>query len=139
MSTVQELFEEGLKRYEAGEPVASLLPVFKEVAEKQPRSGPALTCLAWLYLLNNQAPLAVKHAKQAAKLAPADAQAHVNLALALLEAKQPGVREIVERARQVLAVSPDQAEEVQKNCRDGLVRRPDWKALQKVQQWLFEE
>ncbi|AGY56623.1 Zn-dependent protease [Gloeobacter kilaueensis] len=140
MSTtpLQERFDEGIRRYEAGESPATLLPLFLDIAQKQPKNGPALTCLAWLYLLAADAPKALKAAKQAVKLAPADAQSHVNLALALLETGQKGVREAIERAQQIVQIDGEQGKEVRKNCEEGLVRRPDWKAMLKVRNWLFE-
>ncbi|BAC91331.1 hypothetical protein [Gloeobacter violaceus] len=138
MNAVQELFDQSIQRYEAGEAADVLLPVFREIAEKQPKNGPALTCLAWLYLLNSEAPKALKVAKQATKLAPADAQAYVNLSLAMLETGQKGVREPIERAQQVCQLDPKQAEEVRKNFEEGLKRRPEWKELTKVRNWLFE-
>jgi predicted Zn-dependent protease len=139
MNAVEELFAAGIQRYEAGEAPATLIPIFKEIVDQQPKNGTAMTCLAWLYLLNEEAPKALKFAKQAVKLAPADAQAYVNQALAILDAKASGVREPIERAKQIMQVDASQAEEVQRNCTDGLTRKPDWKALQKVQKWLFEE
>lgn len=139
MLTVEEQFEEGLKRYEAGEPAANLLDTFRAVVEKQPGSGPAHTCLAWLYLLVGDEARALKVARQAAKLAPTDAQTHVNLALAMLDSGQKGVREPIDRARQVLSLDTKQVEEVRKNCDEGLQRRADWTAMQKVRKWLFEE
>ncbi len=138
ITDIQDTFDEGIRRYEAGEPVEDLLPLFREVVEQQPKNGPALTCLAWLYLLNDEGEKALKAAKGAAKLAPADAQAYVNLALAMLETGKKGVREPIERVQQILPVDGDQAEEVRKNCAEGLSRKPGWKAMEKVQQWLFE-
>jgi len=84
-NTVDSLFDTGLERYKAGEAATSLIPLFKEVCDRSPKSSPAWTCLAWLYLLDNKASLAYKAAQKAVKLNPQDPQARVNLAVAMLE------------------------------------------------------
>lgn len=136
--TVEALFDEGLKRYQEGENVTELLPLFKEVCDRAPKSSPAWTCLAWLYLLDNKPTQASKAAKTAVKLSPQDPQARVNLAIALLETAQKGVREHVEVAAQLVMAVPELRDEVKRNCEDGLSRKPGWKSLIKVQNWLFE-
>jgi predicted Zn-dependent protease len=136
--TVEALFEEGLKRYNAGESPASLLPVFKDVCDRSPKSSPAWTCLAWLYLLDNKPTQAAKAAQRAVKLNPQDPQARVNLAIAMLETAQKGVREHIEMASQLISVVPELKEEVERNFEDGLSKKPDWKSLLRVKQWLFE-
>lgn len=134
---LQQMFDDGIKRYEAGEPARDLVPLFRQIVDQQPKNGSALTCLAWLYLLSDDAQRALKAAKQAAKLNPADAQSYVNLALAMLDTDQKGVREPVERAQQIFTVDTQQAEEVHKNLTEALERKPGWKAVLKVQQWLY--
>lgn len=134
---LQQMFDDGIKRYEAGEPARDLVPLFRQIVDQQPKNGSALTCLAWLYLLSDDAPRALKAAKQAIKLNPADAQSYVNLALAMLDTDQKGVREPVERAQQIFTVDTQQAEEVHKNLTEALERKPGWKAVLKVQQWLY--
>ncbi|HEY9698833.1 MAG TPA: tetratricopeptide repeat protein [Trichocoleus sp.] len=136
--TVEALFEEGLKRYNAGESPASLLPVFKDVCDRSPKSSPAWTCLAWLYLLDNKPTQAAKAAQRAVKLNPQDPQARVNLAIAMLETAQKGVREHIEMASQLISVVPELKEEVERNFEDGLSKKPEWKSLLRVKQWLFE-
>lgn len=136
--TVEALFEEGLERYNAGEAPTDLLPVFKEVCDRSPKSSPAWTCLAWLYLLDNKPTQAAKAAQKAVKLNPQDPQARVNLAIAMLETAQKGVREHIEMASQLITVVPELKEEVERNFEDGLSRKPDWKSLLRVKQWLFE-
>jgi tetratricopeptide (TPR) repeat protein len=136
--TTDELFDHGLERYQAGEPPADLIPLFKEVCDRSPKTSSAWTCLAWLYLLDSKPSLAYKAALKAVKLNPQDPQARVNLAVAMLETAKTGVREHVEAATQVCMASSELQEEVHKNFEDALTRRPDWKAMKRVQAWMFE-
>ncbi len=137
--TVEALFDEGLERYKAGESAESLIPVFKEVCDRAPKSSPAWTCLAWLYLLDEKPSLAYKAASKAVKLNAEDPQARVNLAIAMLETQKKGVRDHIEITQQIIMAVSELYEEVKKNCEDGLERKPDWKALSRVYKWLFEE
>ncbi|NJN87888.1 MAG: hypothetical protein HC881_18310 [Leptolyngbyaceae cyanobacterium SL_7_1] len=136
--TIDALFDEGIQRYQAGETPATLIPVFKEVCDRTPKSASAWTCLAWLYLLDNKPTPAYKAAKKAVKLNPQDAQSRVNLAIAMLETAQSGVREHVDIARQLVMAVEELREEVKHNFEDGLARKPGWKSLQRVQNWIFE-
>lgn len=136
--TVEALFDQGLERYRAGESPETLLPLFKEVCERSPKSSPAWTCLSWLYLLDNKPTQAYKSAQKAVKLNPQDPQARINLAIAMLETAQKGVREQVEVAGQIVFAVPELREEVEQNFEEGLSRKPDWKSLQRVKSWLFE-
>jgi predicted Zn-dependent protease len=135
---IETLFDNGLERYKAGEPISDLIPVFQEVCDRAPKSSPAWTCLAWLYLLDNKATLATKAAQKAVKLNPQDPQARVNLAIAMLETKQKGLREHVEFAQQLIFVNEEWRDEIKASIQDGLTRKPDWQSLQKVSNWLFE-
>lgn len=136
--TAESLFEQGIEQYKAGANAGELIPVFKEVCDRAPKSSAALTCLAWLYLLEDKPNSALKVAQKAVKLTPQDPQGRVNLALALLETGKKGVRDHIEEANQVMMLSSELKEEVQKNIEEGLSRKPDWKNLQRVQKWLFE-
>ncbi|BAZ07696.1 hypothetical protein [Calothrix sp. NIES-3974] len=136
--TVEALFDSGLERYKAGEPIAELIPVFKEICDRAPKSSAAWTCLAWLYMLENKSNLAVKAAQKAVKLNPQDPQARINLAAALLDTNQKGVREHVDFAQQLIFVNEEWLEEIKSSIEDGLTRRPDWKSLAKIKAWLFE-
>ncbi|MEG4283048.1 hypothetical protein QUB68_07960 [Microcoleus sp. A006_D1] len=136
--TPEELFKEGFDRYQAGEAPANLIPVFKEVCEKSPKNGNAWASLSWLYLLENKPTSAQKAAKTAVKLNPHDPQARINLAVAILDLKEKGVRPHVEVAQQLLMASDELFDEVKKNFEEGLSRKPDWKSLARVQQWLME-
>lgn len=138
-NTVESLFDTGLERYKAGESVDSLIPVFKEVCDRAPRSSPAWTCLAWLYLLDNQPNLAYKAAQKAVKLNSQDVQARINLALAMLESNQKGLREHVNFAKQLIFVNPEWRDEIINSIEDGFSRKPDWQSLAKVKTWLFED
>lgn len=135
--TPEELFKEGFDRYQAGEPPETLIPVFKEVCDRTPKNSNAWTSLAWLYLLDDKPSPAYKAAKNAVKLNPHDPQARVNLAVSMLELGQKGVRPHVEIAQQTMLVSQEWREELEKNFQEGLTRKPDWKSLNRVRNWLF--
>jgi len=137
VETVESLFDTGLSRYKAGESVEELIPVFQEVCDRAPKSGSAWICLAWLYLLDNKSDLAYKAAQKAVKLNPQDPQARINLALAMLESGQKGLRQHIDFVKQVLAVNSEWREEIQTSIADGLNRKPDWQSLVKVKNWLF--
>ncbi|MGG6296736.1 tetratricopeptide repeat protein [Leptolyngbya sp. AN02str] len=135
--TVEELFDQGIERYQAGENAADLIPLFKDVCDRVPKSSPAWTCLAWLYLLDKKPTQAYKAAQKAVKLNPQDPQARVNLALAMLETAKSGVRDQVELAAQMMLAVPELHDEVKQNIEEGLSRRSDWKSLTRIQAWLF--
>jgi tetratricopeptide (TPR) repeat protein len=136
-TTVEELFDKGLERYSAGEAPQTLIPVFREVCDRAQRNSPALTCLAWLYLLEGKATLALKAAQKAIKLNPQDPQARINLVMAMLDTNQKGVRPHIEIIQQLLMV-PELREEVEKSFADGLKRNPEWASLIKVKSWVLE-
>lgn len=134
--TVETLFDEGIERYKAGEDPAELIPVFKDLCDRAPKSSAAWACLAWLYLLTDKPNAGLKAAQKSVKLNPQDPQSRVNLAVAMLDAGKPGVREQVEIAEQVMTVADDLRAEVMQSIDDGLARKPDWKSLARVKQWL---
>ena len=136
--SVDALFDQGIERYKAGEAVADLLPVFKEICDRAPKSSASWTCLSWLYLLDEKPSQAAKAAQKAVKLNPQDPQARINLSIAMLETAQKGVRQHVEIAGQIILIAPELREEVQQNLEEGLSRKPDWKSLKRIQGWLFE-
>ncbi len=138
LNVAEDLFQQGLERYRAGEDAASLIPLYEKITDRQPKVASGWICLSWLYLLNNQADLAVKAAKQAVKLSPEDPQARINLAIALLETNQKGVREQVEAAQNWLLLLSDLKPEVVENFAEGARRRPNWEALEKVRKWVLE-
>jgi predicted Zn-dependent protease len=137
--SVEELFNAGVERYKAGESPDTLIPFFQDLCDRAGKSSTSWTCLAWLYLLAEKPAQALKAAKRAIKINPHDPQARVNLAVALLDAGQKGVREHIDVALQILMVAPPEVkEEVKSNIEDGLSRKPDWKGMEKVKAWLFE-
>ncbi|WP_017717680.1 tetratricopeptide repeat protein [Kamptonema formosum] len=136
--TPEDLFSTGIERYKAGEGPSTLIPVFKEICERAPKNSSAWTCLAWLYLLDSKPAPACKAAQKAVKWNGQDPQARVNLAVAMIDSGQKGVRQHIEIAQQILLVSPELREEVLENIKDGLTRKPDWQSLQRVQAWLLE-
>ncbi|NJO40520.1 MAG: tetratricopeptide repeat protein [Cyanobacteria bacterium CRU_2_1] len=136
--SVETLFDQGIERYKAGESPDTLIPMFKEICDRAPKSSAAWTCLSWLYLLDGKPTQAYKAAQKAVKLNPQDPQARVNLAMAMLETAQTGVRQHVEIAGQVLLAAPELREEVEGNLEEGLSRKPNWKSLSRVKSWLFE-
>jgi len=136
--SAESLFEQGIEQYKAGTSASELIPLFKEVCEQAPKSSAALTCLAWLYLLDEKPNSAYKAASKAIKLNPQDPQTRINFALALLETGKKGVREHIEIANEVMMASSELQDEVQHNIEEGLSRKPDWKNLQRVRKWLLE-
>ncbi len=137
LQSVETLFDEGVERYQNGESTETLIPFFKDVCSRAKRNSPAWTCLAWLYLLSDKPNSAYKAAQKAVKLNPEDAQARFNLAIAMLETKQKGVRQHIEIIQQLMMVD-ELKQEIQENCADGLKRKSDWPSLIKVQDWIFE-
>jgi predicted Zn-dependent protease len=135
--TVEDQFNDGIERYQAGEAADALIPVFKEVCDRAPRNAPAWTCLAWLYLIEEKPALAYKAAQKAVKLNPQDPQSRVNLAMAMLETGQKGVRSHIEIIQQLIMI-PELSAEVEQSLADGLKRKPDWASLAKVKAWILE-
>ena len=133
----EDLFTQGLERYKQGESAAELIPVFEKVCDRQPKIASGWICLSWLYLLDSDAKLALKAAQKAVKISPEDPQGHINLAIAMLELSQKGVREQVEAAQNWLMILKDIKPEIVENFEEGLRRRPDWKALEKVRDWVL--
>lgn len=131
--------EIGVDRYKAGEGPDTLIPYFQELCDLDPRDSAAFSCLAWLYLLDNQGQKAYKAAQKAVKLNPRDPQTRVNLVLAMLETGQKGVREQVETVQQLLSAYPEFKADVKENLEDGKNRKPDWQGVTRVQSWLFAD
>ena len=130
------LFEQALKSYNEGAPLSEVIASFQQITQQDPRLSAGWTCLAWLQLLDNQAQTALRSARMAVKLNPQDPQARINLGLAMLENNVKGVREHIELVQRVRVMAPEIGEELDSSIADGLARRPDWQALQKVKAWL---
>lgn len=135
--SIDELFESSLERYKAGVGPETLIPVFKDICDRAPKNSAAWTCLAWLYLLQNQPNQAYKAAQKAVKLSPQDPQARINMASAMLETNQTGVRQQIELVKQVLDFDAELRREIQENVEEGLTRKPDWNSLKRINNWLF--
>jgi predicted Zn-dependent protease len=135
-SSEPSAFEEALQRYNAGASAAELVDEFAALAQQNPRHSACWTCLAWLQLLNNQPLEGLRSARLAVRLSPQDPQARINLTLAMLETGAKGVREHIEVVQRVLLMAPEMESEINDAIADGLQRRPDWQALQKVRSWL---
>ncbi len=134
--TLNDTFDTAIKRYQDGESAEQLIPVFQEICTQAPKMNSAWTCLAWLYLLDKQPENAIKAAEKSIKIEPYDAQARINLAMALLEAKQKGVREHVQIAQQLMASEAEIREQVEYSIADGLQRNPDWASLKQIKSWI---
>ncbi len=135
--TIDEQFEAALERYQAGESVDTLIPIFKELSAQAPKNSAIYTCLSWLYLLVDKPNAAYKAAQKAIKLTPQDPQAHINIAIAILDSDRKGVREHVELASQLVMSVEDIQADIRRNFEEGLTRKPDWESLKKVKNWIF--
>ena len=135
-SSQESLFEQAMARYQAGVDAAEILPDFLKITESAPRQSAGWTCLAWLQLLCDQPEEALRSARFAVKLNPQDPQARINLSLALLETDSKGVRDHIQVVQQVLTMAPQVSSDLAEALDDGLKRRPGWKALEKVKNWL---
>jgi tetratricopeptide (TPR) repeat protein len=132
------LFDTGLERYKAGEGPETLIPVFKEVCDRAPKIAAAWSCLAWLYLLDDKPEQAYKVALKGVKLDQDAPQARINLAVAMLETGQTGVRKHIEVAKQLMAIDPEVRRDLSESIEDGLSRKPNWESLNRVKNWLYE-
>ena len=133
---VSSLFEQAMKRYQEGVAPAELIASFVDITEQSPNHSAGWTCLAWLQLLDEQPQAAMRSAKTAVRLNPQDPQARINLSLAMLETGAKGVREHIEIVQRVMAMAPEMTGELQESIADGLVRKPGWKAMEKLKAWL---
>ena len=133
----ETLFDRALEKYQAGEKAESLIPTFQEICDREPKNSAAWTCLAWLYMLVDQPQKALRAANKSVKLEPRDPQAQVNLALAMLDAGEKGVRKHIEIAQQAIGFDERIRDTIKENVDEGLTRKPDWKSLQRVNKWLF--
>ena len=135
--SIASIFQSGLERYSAGESTETLLPVFQDICDRLPKNASALSCLAWLYLLEEQPKLALKAARKSVKLDPRAPQARINLVLAMLDCGEKGVRNHIEIVQQIMAIDKQVRDDIAENIRDGLSRKSDWKSLERVKGWLM--
>jgi tetratricopeptide (TPR) repeat protein len=132
----EDLFAQGIARYKAGEDPQVLIPFFQDICDRAPKNPTAWTCLAWLYLLTDRPKLALKAAQKGVKFDKLAPQARINLVLAMLDSGEKGVREHIETIQQVISLDREIRQDVEENIADGLERKPDWKSLQRVKDWL---
>ncbi len=133
---INELYDKGLEKYQAGEPIEDLIAYFSDLRDRAPKNSAVLCSLAWLYLLADQPNAALKIAQKSVKLDKQAPQARINLAIALLESGKSGVREHIEAAQEIIGLSSQLREDIIQNLDDGLARKPDWKAVNRVKNWL---
>lgn len=136
--SVDNLLDKGLERYQAGEKSEDLIPYFQELCDRAPRNSNAWSCLAWLYLLTEQGKKALKAAQKSTKIESKAPQARINLALAMLEVGEKGVRKHIEMVQQIMSLDSQIAQDIHENIEDGLARKPDWENLKRVKKWLTE-
>lgn len=134
--SINELYDKGLEKYQAGEPIDELIDYFRDLRDRAPKNSAILCSLAWLYLLADKPNSALKVAQKSVKFDKQAPQARVNLAIALLEAGKSGVREHIDAAQEVIGMSSQLREEIIKNLDDGLAKKPDWEAVIRVKNWL---
>jgi predicted Zn-dependent protease len=135
--TVATLLESGIERYNAGESPETLIPYFQDLCDRAPKTAAAWSSLAWLYLLSDKPKQALKAAQKSVKLDSKAPQARINLVLAMLETETSGVRSHIEVAQQIMALDAQIRQDIEENIQDGLTRKPDWKSLERVKNWLF--
>jgi len=134
--SINELYDQGLEKYQAGEPIEDLISYFRDLRDRAPKNSAVWCSLAWLYLLADKPNSALKAAQKSVKLDQQAPQARINLAIALLETGKPGVREHIDAAQEMIGMSSQLREEVIKNLDDGLGKKPDWKAVTRVKNWM---
>ncbi len=134
--SINELYDRGLEKYQAGEPIEALIDYFRDLRDRAPKNSAILCSLAWLYLLADKPNAALKAAQKSVKFDKQAPQARVNLAIALLEAGKSGVREHIGAAQEMIGMSSQLQEEIIKNLDDGLAKKPDWESVIRVKNWL---
>ena len=132
----ESLFEESLKRYKAGSPAEELIDDFRKLTSTTPNNSAAWTCLSWLQLLCDMPQEALRSARYAVKLNGQDPQSRINLSLALLETNCKGVRDHIDYVKRAMFVMPELEKELKESFEDGLSRKPNWKTLLKIKNWL---
>ncbi len=135
-STQESSFEKAMARYQAGTDASELIKDFEAITAAAPNQSAGWTCLSWLQLLCDQHDSALRSARTAVKLSPQDPQARINLSLALLETNSKGVRDHIDYVRRASMAVPDLKKELKNSIEDGLLRKPNWRALKKIKDWL---
>ena len=132
----ESLFNQAMARYQAGTEAIDLIKDFETITASAPNQSAGWTCLAWLQLLCNKPEEALRSARIAVRLNGQDPQARINLSLALLETNSKGVRDHIEFVKRALVIVPDFEKELKSSIEDGMQRKPDWQALEKIKNWL---
>ncbi len=92
--------------------------------------------MSWLQLLCDRPEEALKSARIAVRINGQDPQARINLSLALLETNSKGVRDHIEFVKRAITLLPEIEKELRESIEDGLQRKSNWPALQKIKSWL---
>ena len=132
----ENLFEEALNSYKAGAAPEELIADFEKITSSNPNNAAAWTCLAWLQLLCDSPQEALRSARYAVKLNGQDPQSRINLSLALLETNSKGVRDHIDYVKRAMLILPELEKELKESIDDGLLHKPNWKALLKIKLWL---
>tara|TARA_B100000700_G_C14670805_1_gene680711 strand:- start:127 stop:546 length:420 start_codon:yes stop_codon:yes gene_type:complete len=135
-SPEESLFDQAMNRYKSGAEASEIIGDFEEIAASAPNNAAGWTCLAWLQLLCDQPTEALRSARHAVKLNGQDPQARINLSLSLLETNSKGVRDHIEFVKRALFVVPELEKDLRISIEDGLKRKPEWKSLKKIKNWL---
>tara|TARA_B100000902_G_scaffold397247_1_gene460428 strand:+ start:3801 stop:4229 length:429 start_codon:yes stop_codon:yes gene_type:complete len=136
VNPIESDFNEALSKYKDGQDLIPIVQDFQNIIQQIPNHFAAWTCLSWLQLLlkNNEEGLAA--ARQAVRLNQQDAQARMNLSLALLATKNKGVRDHVELIKKMAMMMPEVKSELKESVEDGFSRYPEWPELIKLKKWL---
>lgn len=127
-----ERYQKGLERYEAGESIEELIPVFQQLRQEKADIRVAVA-LSWLYTLAGQKDRSLFYCKEA-KGVP---QGKYNHALALLTFKEKGVREKLEEAYQM--GGEEGRKDAIDNLKDAIKRKGGvYPAADKMLKWLEE-
>ena len=135
-SNQKSLFDNAMESYKAGAKAIEVINDFEAIVSSSPNNSAAWTCLSWLQLLCDKPNEALRSARIAVKLNAQDPQARINLSLSLLETNSKGVRDHIEFIKRALFVIPELEKELKLSIEDGLMRKPNWEALEKIQKWL---
>lgn len=123
-------YEEGLKRYEAGEPLEALLPIFVTLRQEKPDVRVSVA-LSWLYTLSGDKAKALHYCREA-KGVP---QGRYNHALALLTFGEKGVREKLDEALRM--GGEEGRQDAVENLKDAIAKKGGhYPAAQKLLGWL---
>ena len=136
VNPIESDFNQALSKYKDGQDLIPIVQDFQNIIQQIPNHFAAWTCLSWLQLLlkNNEEGLAA--ARQAVRLNQQDAQARMNLSLALLATKNKGVRDHVELIKKMAMIMPEVKSELKESVEDGFSRYPEWPELIKLKKWL---